>query len=357
VNAFRRLKHELAAYLLDAPRYAVALRFPGTRRSWVDLHNRHERIARCPDQRGLALDQPWTSALFYCQACPRVGREVMRCALAEWPVALGDAPAAPAEKPLVSFIIGHRGAARRPHLRATIASIAAQTEVPVECLVVEQSTAPQIAQLLPLWVQYLHTPLPYPEMPYSRAWAFNLGARHARGRYLVFHDNDVCAPARYAAELVSVFRRGFEAARLQRFVFYLSGRHTQTIFDGNRITEDQPPLEVVQNCQGHTIAVERDAYFAVGGHDEAFLGWGGEDNELFDRLRTRKLHDCSYLPFLHLYHAPQPGKAAVHPNTAYFEARMRIPALQRVRQLCERGFGRPEGPVLTAEHSKALTGR
>jgi N-terminal domain of galactosyltransferase len=348
VSLWRRFRHKAAACLLDAPRYALALRFPGPGRSWVDLHNRHERALRRPDQRGVALDQPWTSALFYCQANPRVGLQVMRRALAEWPVEWRDAPAAPPqEPPLVSFIIGHRGTARVPHLLATVATIAAQVEVAVDCLVVEQAARPEVAHLLPAWVRHLHTPLPYPEMPYSRSWAFNVGARQVRGRYLVFHDNDVGVPTRYAAELVALFRRGFEAARLQRFVFYLREDHTRQVFATSRFTADRPPERVVQNCQGHTLAVERDAYFAVGGHDEAFLGWGGEDNEMFDRLRTRKLHDCAYLPFVHLYHAPQPGKGgAAHPNTAYFDQRLRTPAAERISELARRGFGSPTGPLL-----------
>lgn len=354
MNLLRKLKQQTAAWLLDAPRYALALRFPRPGRSWVDLHNRHERAVRRPDQRGLALDQPWTSALFYCQARPHVGLEVMRRALADWPVEFRDRPAAgPSDEPLVSFIIGHRGAARVPHLLATVASIAAQADVAVECLVVEQAPKPEVSRVLPPWVRHLHTPLPYPDMPYSRAWAFNRGARHARGRYLVFHDNDICVPTRYAAELVAVFRRGFEAARLMRFLFFLSEAHSQTLFAGRGVAADHPPLEVMQNSMGGTLAVERDVYFAVGGHDEAFLGWGGEDNEMFDRLRTRKLHDCSYLPFVHLYHAPQPGKAATHPNTAYFEARMRAPALERIAELNERGFGRPEGPTLAGKQAAA----
>ncbi len=343
MNTWAKLRNSAAAWLLDAPRYALALRWPG--RSWVDLYNRHERAIRRPDQCGLVLDQPWTSALFYCQAYPAVGLQIMRRALADWPIEFRDAPVTPVGAvPLVSFVIGHRGTARLPHLLTTVASIAAQVEVRVECLVVEQAVTPQVATSLPPWVRHLHTPPPYADMPYSRSWAFNVGARHARGRYLVFHDNDICVPTRYATELAAVFQRGFEAARLQRFVFYLTENHTQQVFATHRFTADQPPERVVQNCQGHTLAVERDVYFAIGGHDEAFLGWGGEDNEMFDRLRSRRLHDCSYLPFLHLYHAPQPGKASVHPNTAYFEERMRLPAARRAAELIQRDYGHPEGP-------------
>jgi hypothetical protein len=349
VNALQSYKHVLASWLLDAPRYGFPLRMPGLAkrlgRSWVDLHNRHQRALRRPGQRGLAVDDPWTSALFYCQKYPRVGQLLLQRALADWPIELHNTPVVKSsEPPLVSFIIGHRGQARIPHLLAAIASIAAQREIPVECLVVEQASVPELRNRLPGWVRHLYTPLPYAEMPYSRAWAFNLGARHAKGRYLVFHDNDICVPTLYARELVAVFQRGFDAARLQRFVFYLGEPHTQAIFATGVPAVDCPPLQVVQNCEGHTLAVERDVYFEVGGHDEAFLGWGGEDNEMFDRLRSRRLHDCSYLPFLHLYHAPQAGKAAVHPNTTYYETRMRIPATERIRELSERGFGLADGP-------------
>jgi N-terminal domain of galactosyltransferase len=355
MSVWSQLKHKLAANLLDAPRYALVLRTPGLAqslfgRSWVDLCNRRDQLRRRPGQRGVLCDWTWTRALFYCQAYPRVGQQLLHRALADWPVELRDAPAgSAASEPEVSFIVGHRGTARLPHLLATIRSIAAQVEVAVECLVVEQVPSPAIAEALPGWVRYLHTPPPWEEMPYSRSWAFNVGARAARGRYLVFHDNDVPAPARYAAEVVQTLRGGFEAARLQRFVFYLNEEHTKGIFEGKGVDAARPPVEVLQNCEGHTLAVERDTYFRIGGHDETFLGWGGEDNEMLDRLRTQRLHDHAYLPFVHLAHAPQPGKGSIFPNTKYFESRMRLPAEQRIRELSRLPIGELAGPTLPSD--------
>lgn len=340
------VKHLLAANLLDAPRYALALR--SSRPSgWLTLHNRGQRLESRPGQRGVRIvGDPWTSALFYCQAYPNVGLRVLRAALAEWPVEFRDEPPRPvSERPQVSFLIGHRGRAKIPHLLKTIQSLAAQQGAAFECVVVEQAGVPELEDVLPAWVRHLHTPLPYAEMPYSRAWAFNCAARAARGEYLVFHDNDICVPVHYARELLAVFQSGFEAARLQRFVCYLTEAHTRALLDGSTDSLAQPPLELVQNCEGHTLAVRRDVYQDIGGHDEFFLGWGGEDNEMFDRLRTRQLHSCSYLPFLHLYHAPQPGKAAVNPNTSYLQQRMRISPHARIAELVQRGFGLPQGPL------------
>jgi hypothetical protein len=137
---------------------------------------------------------------------------------------------------------------------------------------------------------------------------------------------------------------GYQAARLQRFVFHLTARDTESFFANGRLEDSVAPELCRQNCQGVTVAIERKTYFDLGGHDEAFVGWGGEDNELFDRLRSVRLHDHAYLPLVHLYHGPQPDKGAVNPNTPYFESRMRLPACQRVAELSQRNFGSIDGP-------------
>lgn len=346
------VRHLLAANFLDAPRYAFVLQFPTIARSlgysWVDLKNRGERLRRHADQRGPACDWRWTSDLFYPKAYPQVGRRLLKQALEEWPITFRATPISTSDTPDVSFLIGHRGSARMPQLLKTIDSIAAQQEVAVECLVIEQDATSPLQGKLPSWVRHLHTPPPWPTMPYSRSWAFNVGARAARGRYLVCHDNDICIPEQYAAELVRLFSKGFSAARLQRFVFYLSEEVTANLLAGTADITSSPPLAVVQNCQGHTISLTREAYFQLGGHDESFIGWGGEDNEFFDRCRMVRFHECAYLPFLHLYHAPAPGKAAAHPNTEFFEERMRVSASQRVSELGVREIGDLRGPYLEA---------
>ncbi len=265
----------------------------------------------------------------------------MARAFEQWPIDFRERPAGPSSSPLVSFVIGNRGDERLPNLLSTLQSIAGQTGVSCECVVVEQDREPRIARSLPSWVRHVFTPVS-DSAPYSRSWAFNVGAREARGRYLVFHDNDICAPARYAAELVEIFGRGFDAARLQRFVFYITPAQTQELFASSALPGGAPAA-VVQNCEGHSVAVAREAYFALGGHDESFVGWGGEDNEFFDRLRTLRLHDAAYLPFIHLHHAPAPGKSAPTENIRHLERRLAIPAEERIAELREREIGISEG--------------
>jgi hypothetical protein len=236
--------------------------------------------------------------------------------------------------PALSFIIGHRGKERLPHLLATLRSIAAQRDVSFECIVVEQSTISEIKNELPSWVSYIHTPLPYPEMPYSRAWAFNAGARSASGKVLVLHDNDLLVPRGYAREIVARFEEGYEAINLKRFIFYLSDVDSAGAFSAGPLTPEAAPTAIMQNALGGTIAISREAYVSIGGFNESFVGWGGEDNEFWERAQTRSCWPYGYLPFVHLWHAPQSGKLSSERSTAkLLEELSRVPVSERIADL------------------------
>ena len=107
--------------------------------------------------------------------------------------------------------------------------------------------------------------------------------------------------------------------------------------------------EVIENlCGGGSLAVSREVYWEIGGMDEAFVGWGGEDLEFWDRCLTRKLWEYAHMPCVHLRHAPQPGKRAANGEgalTAELTAhRLAIPAEERIRELCSRqNFDKPLG--------------
>ncbi len=128
-----------------------------------------------------------------------------------------------------------------------------------------------------------------PGVNVGRARARNLGARAAQGRWLVFIDDDIVAPP------------GLLAAHLE-----LLAAHPGDGTIGYAVTEpglvDAPHLHyldtrgvarlgpgpapgryfVTQNA-----AVPREAFLAVGGFDEAYLGYGFEDMEVAFRLEDR----------------------------------------------------------------------
>ncbi len=162
--------------------------------------------------------------------------------------------------------------------------------------------------------------------PYNRSAAFNAGARSARGDVLVLHDNDIVVPRDYAAAAAAAIDAGFEFANLIRFLFYMRG--TEIAFDA-------PPERVVQNTQGGSIVARRDAYFDIGGYDEEFVGWGGEDNDFWDRASTRRVQRHGAVPMLHLWHPPQPEKSLgdAAPAVARYRELEAIPAEERIARL------------------------
>ena len=317
-----------------------ALRVHSRENSWLRICNRNEQLIANSDGQGVACDWQWTSDLHIAKVLPALGLRLMNRALADWPITLSPEPEAQTAPITVSFIIGHRGLARLPHLLLTLQSIAAQRNVSFECLVVEQSVKPEIRNQLPTWVKYVHTPLPYPDMPYCRSWTFNVGARIAKGELLILHDNDMLVPDQYAAELLTRYEEGSEVINLKRFIFYLSEAHAGRMLATWQLLWDEAPETVMQNAQGGgSLAIARDAYFAIGGFDESFVGWGGEDNEFWERAATRRLWPYGYLPFVHLWHAAQPGKHDAQRQTAeLLEQLSAIPASQRIANLIAQNF-------------------
>lgn len=320
------LRQRLGALIYDWPRFMRHIEG-----DWALIHNRDEAIS--VDGRGVLCHWEFTSDLHIAKVYPSTGRWLMRRALADWPVALRDDPASLADRSLVSFIIGHRGLERLPHLLTTLRSIAGQRGTTIECIVVEQSVRPEIERALPRWVRYLHTPFP-PEAAYCRSATFNAGARLARGGILVLHDNDMVVPERYAAEVASRATEGWAFIDPKRFTFYLGEYDTRGVFAEGTLWGDGA-VTVVQNARGGSIAASRDAYFAIGGFDEAFVGWGGEDVDFWERAAAHGgVYTFGYLPLIHLWHPPQTGKAQPDSPAVrrYHEIRT-IPAEERIRRL------------------------
>jgi hypothetical protein len=316
------------------------------------MRNRNERLAFNPDGPGAKCEGEFTRSLHLCNVFPSTGRWLMQRALRDWPVSLREEPVAGSQdRPEISFIIGHRGRARLPHLLATLRSIAGQEGVSFECIVVEQDLEAMVRDCLPAWVRYIHTPLPQRDMPYCRSWAFNVGALSARGDLLILHDNDLVIPAAYAFENVRWRRQAYEVVILKRFILYLDAASTAGWLTSSlrRSQAGEVEAAVENSLGGGSMAIAKDAYVEIGGMDEDFIGWGGEDNEFWDRCLTRKVYDYAYLPAIHLCHEPQPGKRAVDGNgflTAELTARRRaIPPAERIAELTRRSWGDASGPT------------
>lgn len=350
MRILKTLREFAGVALLDLPTFRAAFRREQTthdqrENSWISLCNRIEQLTPNPNGPGVHCDWKWGSELHACRVLPRLGRDLMETALRDWPIRFANGPISKSG-PRISFIFAHSGRDRVKQLCRTIRSVFAQQDVRVECIVVGQSPSP-VEGLLPNGIRFRH--LEKGSLPggWYKSWAYNVGARIATGDVLVFQDGDVCVPERYAAEVGrTILQEGYNAASLQRFLFYLDLATTQRIERKDTTEVRCVPERVFQNWKGGTIAVRRDAFFGLGGFDEGFVDWGGEDDEFYDRCGA--LHHCryGYLPFIHLWHRPQQDrKLADNPNiSCIMPWRMQIPAAQRISELTSRDFGNPKHP-------------
>jgi hypothetical protein len=306
----RTWRQIFGAIVRDVPRYSLCfLIHPLVSHSWIKIKNRDDQLLSANNSAGVDFKEKWTSDLYLPKIFPIFGKVLYKNAFSSHPVKFESAPAPSDKAPDVSFIIGHRGSARTPLLLKTLNSIAAQKGCRIECIVVEQDNVSSLDTILPRWVTHVFTPLSDAKMPYSRSMAFNMGARHANAEYLVFHDNDMLVSDDYAMHIVQKCRAGYSFVNLKRFIFYLSEATSQRMLDGGEVNTELDLDCIVQNAKGGgSIGASKKAFLSIGGFDERFVGWGGEDNEFWERALTQKVWSFTYLPLIHLWHAPQAEK-------------------------------------------------
>jgi len=274
---------------------------------YLRIRNRFEKLGLGPRSNSYVCLWPYTSRLKATEVWPIIGKlllmRIIRDNIFSYEDERNDQ-----DRIVLSVIIGHRGEERLDLLLSTLRSLAAQKQVALECIVVEQDSKPTVVTRLPNWVNYVFQEVA-PEFQYNRASAFNLGARLAKGSILLLHDNDMIVAEDYCKEIVELVREGYEALNTKRYIFYLNKQDSQRVTQSTKELKDVTPIYIVQNLEaGGSMAITRKAYFRIGGMDEDFIGWGGEDNEFWQRCSTLRRWIWGFSPVIHLWHKSQPLK-------------------------------------------------
>ncbi len=108
------------------------------------------------------------------------------------------------------------------------------------------------------------------------------------------------------------------------------------VFLSGNVDYGTSPEIVLQNLTGGgSLGVEVSAFRELGGMDEGFVGWGGEDVEFWDRAQTLPVWNYGCLPLVHLWHEPQPGKTPAKDTPAMnrLDHVLKTPADIRIRDL------------------------
>jgi hypothetical protein len=154
-------------------------------------------------------------------------------------------------------------------------------------------------------------------------------------------------PRGYARRILRRIDNGYAVVNPKRFIFYLHPQHSQAVLTHGAAYDEVPAEYIVQNLEaGGSMAITRLAYNLLGGMDEAFSGWGGEDNEFWDRCLTLRTWIWGYEPIVHLWHPGQPLKGQRdNPNLDRARSLLRLSPQERILQLRQRRHQRGEEAI------------
>lgn len=220
-----------------------------------------------------------------------------------------------------SYLITFRDSdgTRLPLLKAVTAWLA---ELPqLEVIVVEQGAAPRLASedLGP----NVRTLFVFNEGPFNKSRGLNVAARNASHELLATGDADMLMSCEALARALLVCRDHYDAVNPYSSLVDLTEQETRSLLRGDiglgaiqrRIVSDRLPQgEHICFCGGICV-YRRDVYFALGGMDERFLGWGGEDDAMsinLERYTDRIAVQKDTLAY-HLWH-PRPPQRYHHPH-------------------------------------------
>ncbi len=326
----KSLKEKLGCLWHERWPAELAMALP-TRFSWLDLCNRAEHLVVDPLTNGRVCQWRDSSRLTLSRVFPQVGRRLFDFCFQQWPIELCfQWEKLRCETPDASVLIAIGGTQRLEQFKLVLAALRAQSYPQLEIIVVEQSETPELAQTIPPDVRYFHMRKPS-EREFNKSSAINTAAELARGQFVIIHDADYIVPRDYVKEVCKVLR-SVDAVRPGRLAFHMAESSTRD-FIKRQSVPSFPELEFILQNNPTPMALTKTAYWEIGGHDEIFEGWGGEDTEFVSRMRTRKVAEGGWLPTIHLWHPLAPKKASGHRNQSLQDERMAIAPQERIRQL------------------------
>ena len=196
-------------------------------------------------------------------------------------------------------------------------------------VVVETDETPRRRDVIaPYADHYLFAPNPG---LFNKSWAVNVGVVHAPGapEVICVLDADVLVDREFVARNAARFRRPGTMGHLSyRDMWCLDEPSTAWAIE-QRLGRHAPEVDVdhlrafvLRRPPGCCVWARSSAYHRIGGMDERFEGWGGEDNDFAYRMDTNSAFDSHDDLLLHMHH---PSSAVLRADGELINAH--IPAL------------------------------
>lgn len=142
------------------------------------------------------------------------------------------------------------------------------------------------------------------ELPFERSWAFNVGLLNSTSDVVVFGDSDLIMDNNEFLESIDKISE-FDCVSPYKIVLDLDPQESlygipewKRIKRAGRGETDNQKI----NLTGGIVIYKRDSIMKIGGWDENFIGWGGEDD--WQTRKTLFFLKSLEMPFrcYHLYH-------------------------------------------------------
>lgn len=194
-----------------------------------------------------------------------------------------------------TYVIGYRHRMDRlPNLRRVLEWINGFNGV--EVLLIEQDTHSKIKNLN-LKAKHIFIKS---DMPYNRSWAFNVALKYSTSQLIAFGDSDlIMDPDKFIEGLKTLQ----EYEMVSPYYSVVDLEQQESGMDFNQIVQiNREGRKGINPCGGIAM-FRKDSISKIGGFDERFISWGGEDDHCFLKVKhflkwTELNHVC-----YHLYHS------------------------------------------------------
>lgn len=243
-----------------------------------------------------------------------------------------------------SYIIAYRSASerlRKTNLQAVLEWLALLADL--EVVVVEQDRVPTLRQAeLPAncSLVYMHH-----AGPFNKSWGLNVGFQSSTGASVAFGDADVLVSPPALARCFQACQGSIEAVKPYDRLIDLTEEETR------RFLSERGALEVERSVSwinregigeyvsfgGGLFIMQRGTFERLGGFDERFLGWGGEDDAMTIKVQrlVAAAQTLSGQTAFHLWHPRSQQSRTGHPHYQQNVARVQYYARCEIAELLE----------------------
>lgn len=200
--------------------------------------------------------------------------------------------------PSISVVIPCRNAIRSGSIPTVVAGIRGQRFPCVEIIVVEHDNVKNLDGISPS----RHFLVNSDGKSFNKSLAFNVGVSHATHDKVVLHDADLLTRSDYLSSVYDKLDK-YDSCHIGKTVIYTTQSSCGQINSVGVVDQEVKCDRIVGYFEGGSLACKKSTYWAVGGFNEDFWGYGVEDCEFYARLsKNSNWCDDRSFDFLHMWH-------------------------------------------------------